>query len=211
MKAMPKGAPECLGSGPVAPSPPVHLQGSHGMEFSSCARVSPSKPRTALLASPPLSPTASGREAAWRKASRAPIQRRLSARSGGQDELLPGGGLARRPAGARPKQPLLGGVPGPSSRPPPDLRVPSNLLAMLSRKVFCGASKPFITGIAAAPWAPPHRPCRQPGGRTDGLQGSTGRWAEALGDKGARPGQAPGEAVAAASLPACPPACCWHR
>lgn len=45
------------------------------------------------------------------------------------------------------------------STPPPaiakgDLRVPSNLLAMLSRKVFCGANKPFITGMAAAPSAP---------------------------------------------------------
>lgn len=36
------------------------------------------------------------------------------------------------------------------------LRVPSNLLAMLSKKVFCGASKPFITGIAAG--APPSAP-----------------------------------------------------
>lgn len=68
-----------------------------------------------------------------------------------------------RPGGLRcpgrpPPLPKLLPLPAPTPPPPSPsrgaaLRVPSKRVAMVSRKVFCGASNPFITGMV-----PPGRP-----------------------------------------------------
>lgn len=42
----------------------------------------------------------------------------------------------------------LGPSSNPQPQPPPHSRVPSKRVAMVSRKVFCGASNPFMTGMA---------------------------------------------------------------
>lgn len=94
------------------------------------------------------------------------------------------------------EQALLWAPGADACSPSPDSRVPSNRVAMVSRKVFWGASNPFITGIFPARCEVPHQSLPTRVVREESAEGARGREGGGRGRDGEKDGEEDGEAAA---------------
>lgn len=87
--------------------------------------------------------------------------------------------------------------------PSPDSRVPSNRVAMVSRKVFWGASNPFITGIFPAPCEVPHQSLPTRVVREESAEGARGKGGRRR-REGRKGGEEDGDTAAPPPAPGAP-------